>query len=79
MRFFTEHPRSVGESYAEHCGVATRFGLAMIGGGIACLIHGLLPAFFKRTGSDTIRRLHAEMVNHRRRKPDALPGFDYVI
>ena len=58
----------VGESYAEHWNVATFFGLRMIGGGIATLVHGLVPGFFTRTGSNTVKALYGEM---RRRQPDA--------
>ncbi|GAA4012965.1 hypothetical protein GCM10022280_08780 [Sphingomonas swuensis] len=79
MRFFTEHPESVGESYGEHLLVASSFGASMIAGGIACLIHGLVPGLFMKTGSDTIRRLNQRMVTHRQRKPETLPGLDYVI
>ena len=60
-RLFLDHPRRVNERYGEHARVATHFGLSMIGGGIACLIHGLVPALFTQTGSDTVRRLHARM------------------
>lgn len=60
-RLFTDHPRSVGESYAEHARTATHFGLAMLKGGAACLVHALVPAWFTRTGSNTARQLHAEM------------------
>ncbi len=68
---FTEHPRTVGESYAEHLGQASRFGLRMVLGGLACLVHGLLPFLFVRTGSATINELHARMVTHRRQTPEA--------
>ncbi|KMO33754.1 capsule biosynthesis protein [Methylobacterium tarhaniae] len=64
---FSEHPASVGETYFEHMGVATGFGLRMIGGGLACLVHGLLPFAFTSTGSRTIVRLHDRMVAHRTR------------
>jgi len=64
---FTEHPESVGETYFEHMGVATRFGAAMLAGGFACLLHGLFPFLFTTTGSSTIRRLHERMVVSRRR------------
>ncbi len=64
---FTEHPASVGETYGEHLGTAGYFGWRMILAGAACLIHGLLPFAFVRTGSDTIRHLHERMVTHRRR------------
>ena len=54
IKLFTEHPASVGESYAEHLAMAGGFGLRMILGGCACLIHGLLPFLFVRTGSAQI-------------------------
>lgn len=79
MRFFTEHPASVGESYAEHLSVATGFGLLMIGGGLACVVHGFLPGLFVRTGSETVRKLNDRMVEQRRRKAEAGMALDYVI
>ena len=38
-RLFTDHPASVGESYAEHFGVAGRFGAKMIVGGVGAVVH----------------------------------------
>jgi hypothetical protein len=70
---FTAHPASVGEGYAEHLAVASGFGVRMVLGGLACLIHGVLPFLFTRTGSDMIRELHGRMVTHRRREAAANP------
>ncbi len=67
-RAFTEHPSSVGESYLQHLACAFGFSLKMIGGGIACLLHGLLPFLFVRTGSKCIDELHHRMVTHRDRR-----------
>jgi len=64
---FTDHPASVGESYGQHLGVAFSFGGRMILAGFACLLHGLLPFLFLKTGSRVISSLHEEMVTHRRR------------
>ncbi|QRE72786.1 DUF6356 family protein [Methylobacterium aquaticum] len=64
---FSEHPAAVGETYVEHMGVATSFGLSMIAGGLACLVHGILPFAFTSTGSRTILRLHDRMVANRSR------------
>lgn len=61
-RWFAEHPQSVGETYPEHFGLAFRFGLSMLAGGLACLAHALFPKLFERTGSTTIKRLYAEIV-----------------
>ena len=63
---FTEHPRSLGESYLEHLRHALEFGSALIGAGIACGIHALVPALFARTASTTILRLHDRMTAMRR-------------
>lgn len=65
---FTEHPASVGESYAEHFVVASGFGFAMLRGGLACLVHGVFPFLCTTTGSGTIRALHERMVTHRVRE-----------
>ena len=54
-KLFRDHPASVGESYGEHLGAATGFGLRLIGAGLACLVHGLLPFLFVKTGSNAIR------------------------
>lgn len=75
-RLFTAHPESVGESYFQHLAHASGFSLRMVGGGIACFVHALLPFLFVKTGSDTIRCLHDRMVANRCRavsKPDAPP------
>lgn len=69
MKPFTSHPGTVGESYAQHLRHAGGFGLAMIGGGLACLLHGLLPFLFVRTGSRIVAMLHRRMVTHRDQRP----------
>lgn len=55
---FTRHPQDVGETYSEHMVHAGRTGFTLIGAGLACLVHGVLPFLFVNTGSNTIRRLH---------------------
>lgn len=70
---FTQHPSSVGESYGEHLVVATGFGARMLAGGLACLVHGLLPFLFTRTGSRIIADLHDRAVVSRARRA---PGQD---
>ena len=67
-RLFVAHPRSVGETYAEHFVVAARFGFSMLRGGFACLVHALVPALCERTGSATVKALYGEMVS---RQPGA--------
>jgi len=73
LRAFTEHPASVGESYTEHMARATCFGVRMIGAGLACLVHALLPFLFVRTGSAAIAELNDRMVANRRVAPPSPP------
>ena len=64
---FMEHPASVDETYSEHFISALTFGTKMVIAGIACMVHGLLPAVFVTRGSDTICALHERMVVKRRK------------
>jgi hypothetical protein len=65
-RLFLEHPRSVGETYRQHFGVAAGTGLVMLGTAFALFVHALVPALFVRTGSATIKRLYGQL---RQRQP----------
>ena len=65
LKLFIDHPATVGETYWAHLLFAGRFGLRMMAGGAACLLHGLLPFLFTTTGSRTILALQAQM-RHRR-------------
>lgn len=68
MSLFTEHPRSVGETYLEHMGVAASFGGRLLVAGLACMVHAVLPFLFTKTGSQAITELHDRMVLNRRQK-----------
>jgi hypothetical protein len=63
---FLRHPRDIGESYVEHMGTAFTVGGQMLVAGAACIIHGVAPAFFTKTGSRTIERLHQRITAGRR-------------
>ena len=66
IRVFTAHPASVGESYTQHLFRALYFGIRMVFAGIACVVHGVLPFLFVRTGSRAIAELNDRMVVNRR-------------
>ncbi|MEA3012779.1 MAG: hypothetical protein QOD42_1324 [Sphingomonadales bacterium] len=66
------HLGAVGEDYAEHRRFAFGFGWAMVKGGLACMVHGLVPALFTDNGSRTVRRLHG-VIEHRERLAPAAP------
>lgn len=53
---FTKHPNSIGETYFQHLRFASQFGITMMIGGIACLIHALFPFVFEKTGSNILLR-----------------------
>lgn len=64
-RLFLEHPRRMGETYGEHMAIAGSFGIAMVAGGLACLVHAILPCVFTSTGSGVVSRLYRRMVTDR--------------
>ncbi|MFM7403604.1 MAG: DUF6356 family protein [Erythrobacter sp.] len=76
-KLFIAHPRAIGESYGQHARTALSFGWRMVVGGLACMLHAVVPGLFVKTASRTVVQLDAEM---RGRKP--APGaeeFAYVI
>ena len=74
-RLFLSHPRSVGESYTEHAATAFGFGTRMIGGGIACMVHGVFPSLFTRTGSNTVKSLYGTMKSRQPAYQERPPAF----
>lgn len=76
-RLLFAHPRTVGETYAEHAGIASRFGATMIAGGVKCMVHAVLPSVFERSASECVSRLNAELTRRRAASSDQYP--DYVI
>ncbi len=71
---FTDHPESVGETYAEHMAVALGYGARLLGAGCAAIVHALVPALFETTASDAIRAMHAETKDRGGPAKDARPG-----
>ena len=74
-RLFLAHPRAMGESWFVHATTAGRFGLVMIAGGIAALIHALVPALFARAASDRVKLLYGEMKARQPGFAGKLPAF----
>ena len=56
-----EHLDDVGEGYFEHQRRACGFGLRLIGAGLACLVHAVVPSRCPATASVAVGRLHAEL------------------
>jgi hypothetical protein len=82
QKLFRAHPADLGESYGEHFRAAFGFGVAMIGGGAACIVHALVPGIFQTTGSGTVKRLYELMVAKRAAKREAnieMASIEWVI
>lgn len=62
---FTQHPASVNEGYLLHFRRAMGFGIDMLRGGLAVLIHAVFPFLFTRTASTIIGSLHDRMIVNR--------------
>ena len=71
---FSQHPASVGESYAQHLVSAMTFALTMALGAVVCCVHALLPFLFEKTGSRMVTHLHEVMLTHRTRDSGGVDG-----
>ena len=58
---FTEHPKSINETYLQHFLFAFIIGLKLIYWGIIAIIHGILPFTFKSYVSTKIKGLHKKI------------------
>jgi hypothetical protein len=58
-RLFTEHPKSVGETYWQHMGSALGVWLRLCVAGTVVFIHAFLPFLFPTTGSRILKQLLA--------------------
>lgn len=76
-KLFTDHPRAIGETYGGHARTAFSFGCRMMLGGLACMVHAILPGLFVKTASRTVVQLDAEMRGHQPSPEDE--EFTYVI
>ena len=53
-----EHLNEVNETYLQHMQIAFKIGFTMLMTGVLCLIHGLIPGLFKKTGSNQIAKMY---------------------
>ena len=78
-RLFTEHPRSLGMSWAGHGVGAVRIGAELIGAGCACIIHAAVPGWFTQTAGKTVTRMYDHMAKRRAGASDPEHWPDYEI
>lgn len=60
---FTKHPHSIGESYFQHFKFAFSFGVRLLLGGLACIMHAFFPFIFQKTGSNVLLKLTQHFIN----------------
>ena len=78
-RFFTEHPRSLGMSWADHGIGAFKIGGELIGAGVACIIHAVVPGVFTQTAGKTVTRIYDHMQQRKAGAPNPENWSDYEI
>ena len=77
-RLFLDHPRSLGMSWAAHGVGAVKIGAELVGAGVACIVHALVPGWFTQTAGKTVERMHDHMVKRKAgaANPEAWPDYE---
>ena len=57
-----EHLNEVNETYFQHMRIVFKIAFTRLVTGVFCLVHGLIPSLFKKTGSNQIAKMY-EMVS----------------
>ena len=77
-RLFDEHPKQLGMSWLEHGRGAVAIGATMVGAGLACFVHAVVPGWFTQTAGRTVARLHEHMQQRRAgaANPEQWPDYE---
>ena len=77
-RMFLEHPRSLGMTWAGHGVGAVAIGATLIGAGLACLVHAIVPGLFTQTAGKTVNRMYEHMIRRKAgaANPEAWPDYE---
>jgi hypothetical protein len=77
-RLFVEHPRSLGMSWAKHGTGAIVIGTTLVGAGLACLVHAVVPGWFTQTAGKTVTRMHDDMMRRKAgaANPENWPDYE---
>ena len=77
-RLFQDHPKALGMSWAEHGAGAAVIGARMVGAGLACIVHAVVPGIFTETAGRTVISLHDHMVKRKAgaANPHAWPDYE---
>ena len=75
---FTEHPNTVGESWAQHARFALSASGRLARAALAAAIHAVVPALFETTASRTVDELHARIHGPRCSGPAMIDPMEAV-
>ena len=77
-RLFVEHPRSLGMTWASHGTGAVKIGAGLVGAGLACIVHAVVPGWFTQTAGKTVSRMHEHMMRRRAgaANPENWPDYE---
>ena len=77
-RLFMEHPRSLGMSWAGHGIGAVKIGATLVGAGLACMIHAIIPGWFTQTAGKTVTHMYDHMTKRKAgaSNPENWPDYE---
>ena len=64
-RVFLAHPRTVDETYLQHCGFAARIGSRLLLAGMAAMVHAIVPCLCETTASRIVLAMNSDIVARR--------------
>lgn len=77
-RLFTEHPHSLGMTWAEHGAGAMKISAELMGASLAALVHAAVPGWFTQTAGKTVTRIYDHIQSRRAgaANPDEWPDYE---
>ena len=78
-RLFTDHPQSLGMSWAQHCLGAVKISAELIGAGLAALVHAIVPGWFTETAGRTVTRIYDHIQSRKAAAANPSDWPDYEI
>ena len=78
-RLLFEHPRSLGMSWAGHGVGAVAIGVRLVGAGLACLVHAVVPGVFTQTAGKTVTHMYDHMTRRKAGSANPENWPDYEI
>jgi hypothetical protein len=77
-RLFFQHPRTLGMSWSKHGTGAVVIGATLVGAGLACLVHAVVPGWFTQTAGKTVTRMHDDMMRRKAgaANPENWPDYE---